>query len=237
VSAGFDVAAVLLCVRALLPDVADATCALVLALAAFGFAAAFCVAAALLPAVIDVPVSVDVLALAAADLLLSVAVLPEAAEERLSIDLLALALADVLPLVGGRGAPGLADVPGPALAGLFLRHSLNAAPSMSLHGAEEVDKGGDAVAVLVVAGVYVDCALTTPAAANAVATSRTRDLNMYWFIRASYRKWRMPFGERSLTVPIDADAQNRRMLDLHVRRFLRAEADCMDTPRPGRSAC
>jgi len=230
----------LFCVRALLPGVAEETSGLALALAAFGFAAALCVAAVLLPALIDVLVSVDVLALAATDLLLSIALLPPAAaEDLLSVDLLALALAlaDVSPLIGGRGAPVLADVPGRALAGLFLRHSLNAAPSMSLHGAEEVDKDGAAGAVLVVDGLYVDCALTTPAAANAVATSRTRDLNTDWFIKASYRKWRMPFGERSPTVPIDADAQNRRMLDLHVRRFLRAEGGHRDTPRARRSAC
>ena len=151
-SAGFAAAAVLFCVGRLPPGVPDATCGLAFELAAFGFAAAFAVAAALLPAVTEVPVSVDALALAVGDLLLSIALPPLAFDELLSIDLLELPLGDVLALIGGRGAPGVADVPGPDVAGLFLRHSLNAAPSMSLQGADDVDIGGDGVAVLVVDG-------------------------------------------------------------------------------------
>lgn len=161
-SAGFDVAAVLFCVRALLRGVADATCVgLAFALAAFGFAVAIGV----------------------------VAVLPLAVpDELLSMDVLPTALVDVLPLIDVDGVLVLADALVPALAVLFLRHSLNAAPSLPMHGADETEEaGGGVVAVLVADGVYVDCAPTTPAAASAVASSRARGLNRDWFIKTSYR--------------------------------------------------
>jgi len=197
VSAGFDLAAALFCVRALLRGVADATCVeLPFALAAFGFAAEFGVVTALplaaaaallsidvLLAVVDMPVSIDVLplafgdGLAAVDLLVSIDVLPPAFAD-------GLVVVD-LPLSDVAGAP----VPDDALAVLFFRHSLNAAPSLPMHGADEVDDGGGVVAVLVVDGVYVDCAPTTPAAANAVARSRARGLDRGWFMKASCQEW------------------------------------------------
>jgi hypothetical protein len=176
VSAGFDVAAVLFCVRALLRGVADATCVgLVFALAAFGFAVAIGVVAALPLAVPDVLLSIDV-PLAVADVLLFIDVLP-------------VGLADVLPLIGIAGVLVLVDalVPAVAVLFLFLRHSLNAAPSLPMHGADEIEEAGGGVAVVLVAdGVYVDCAPTTPAAANAVARSSARGLNRDWFIDTSY---------------------------------------------------
>jgi len=63
---------------------------------------------------------------------------------------------------------------------LSLRQSVSAVPSIPLHGAGIAD--GDAVAVVDEADVLSDalpvvCALTTPAAANAVASSRVRGLN------------------------------------------------------------
>jgi hypothetical protein len=153
---------------------------LALALAAFGLAEAFGVAAALLLAVADVLLSIDVLPLGVVDLLLSIEVLPAAvADVLLSID--------VLPFFDAAGVLMPADVPVPALAALFLRHSLNAAPSMPLHGADEIEEAeGGVVAVLVADVVSVDCAPTTPAAANAVERSRARGLNRDWFITTSY---------------------------------------------------
>jgi len=202
-SAVFDIAAVLFCVRALLRGVADATCVgLSFALAAFGFAVAFGVVAApvlgagallsidVLPlAVADLLLSIDALPLAVADLLLSIDALPlVVADELLSVDVLPLALLDVLALVDAAGVLVPADALVPALAVLFLRHSLNASPSLPMHGADEVEEaGGGVVAVLVADGVYVDCAPTTLAAANAVARSRARGLNTDWFIKTSYR--------------------------------------------------
>ena len=185
-SAGFDV---LFCVRALLRGVADATCVgLSLTLAAFDFAVAFGAVAALVLAA-GVLLSADVLPLAAADLLLSIDSLPLAlAEELLPVDVPPLALGDVLPLIDVAGTLLPADAPVPALAVLFLRHSLNASPSLPMHGADEVEEGGGGVvAVLLADGVYVDCAPTTPAAANAVARSRARGLNRDWFIKTSCR--------------------------------------------------
>ena len=129
------------------------------------------------------------LPLAAADELLSIDVPPLlAADLLLSIDALPLVFADVLPLIEVAGVLVLVDALVPALAVLFLRHSLNASPSLPMHGADEVDEaGGGVVAVLVADGVYVDCAPTRPAAANAVAKSRARGLNRDWFIKTSYR--------------------------------------------------
>ena len=145
VSAEFDVGPVLFSVRGPVRGVAVATCELEVGLAALDFVAEFGVPPEL-PAATDVPASGDEAPPTVADLLLSIAgPVPALAEELLSIDLLALGLADVLAAdFGVLGAPGLTLVP--ALAGLFLRHSRNAAPSISLHGADELDKGGDVVA-------------------------------------------------------------------------------------------
>jgi hypothetical protein len=150
VSAEFDVGPVLFSVRGPVRGVAVATCELEVGLAAIDFVAEFGVPPEL-PAANDVPASGDEAPPTVADLLLSIAgPVPALAEELLSIDLLALGLADVLAAdllaadFGVLGARGLTLVP--ALAGLFLRHSRNAAPSISLHGADELDKGGDVVA-------------------------------------------------------------------------------------------
>jgi hypothetical protein len=188
-SAGLEFAAVLFGARAALPGVADATgAALAPALAAFGFAAAFGVVSPLPAALADVLLSFDVPPLALADLLLCMEVLPAAAADALlSIDVLPVP-ADALPFIDVVGVLVLEAelVPAPA-ALFFLRHSLNAAPSLLLHGADEIEEaGGGVVAGLVADGAYVDCAPTTPAAASAVARKRARGLNRDCSITTSY---------------------------------------------------
>jgi len=212
-SAGFAFAAVLFGVRAVFavwPGVADATGAgLAPALAAFGLAEAFGAVSALPAALADVLLSFDAPPVAVAHLLLSIDVLP--------------VLADVLPFMDVAGVPVLEAELVPALAALFfLRHSLNAAPSLLLHAADEIEEaGGGVVAALVADGAFVDCAPTTPAA-NAVARNRARGLNRDWFITTSC----LSEGYRSLNGPVTmltgSGCGNRRMLDLGVRQFLQA---------------
>jgi hypothetical protein len=172
VSAGFAFAVgALLCAR---EGLADATCVLsVLAPAGFGFVAAgFCFdAAPLFAAMVGVLLSIDdvgVLAVADALLSIDVAGLLAAADALLSVD-----AAGVLALFDASAFP----------ASLVLRQSLNAAPLRPVHGAYDVEEaGGGGVAVL--SGVLpVVWAPTAPAAANAVARSRTRGLNEDWFMQ------------------------------------------------------
>ena len=118
---------VLLCGRELLRGVAEATCVLsvlaLVAFAVFGFAAdGFCAVVAALPALADVLLSIDGFGvLAVADALVSVdfAGVLAVAEALLSVDVGVLALFDALAFK----------------AVLALRQSLNAAPSMPMHGA------------------------------------------------------------------------------------------------------